>query len=59
MRDPDRFDLRRSRAIGRSRDGHIDWSRVVVDSCSVSAVFGGGRLDRFRRIELNLEASAT
>ena len=25
-----------------SRDGQIDWSRAVVDSCSVRAVFGGG-----------------
>jgi transposase len=24
-----------------SRDGQIDWSRAVVDSCSVRAVFGG------------------
>ena len=25
-----------------SRDGQIDWSRAVIDSCSVRAVFGGG-----------------
>ena len=24
-----------------SRDGQIDWSRAVVDTCSVRAVFGG------------------
>jgi hypothetical protein len=24
-----------------SRDGQIDWSGAVVDSCSVRAVFGG------------------
>jgi transposase len=24
-----------------SRDGQIDWSRAVLDSCSVRAVFGG------------------
>jgi len=24
-----------------SRDGQIDWSRAVIDSCSVRAVFGG------------------
>lgn len=28
----------------------IDWSRAVVDSCSVRAVFGGTRLGRTRRI---------
>jgi transposase len=26
-----------------SHYGHIDWSRAVVDSCSVRAVFGGPR----------------
>ena len=25
-----------------SRDGQIDWSRAVIDSCSVRAVFWGG-----------------
>jgi len=25
-----------------SRDGQIDWSCAVIDSCSVRAVFGGG-----------------
>ena len=41
-----------------SRDGQIDWSRVVVDSCSVRAVFGGRKLGRIRPIELNGAASA-
>ena len=27
-----------------SRNGQIDWSRAVVDSCSVRAVFGGRKL---------------
>jgi transposase len=36
-----------------SRDGQIDWSRAVVDSCSVRAVFGGRKLGRVRPIELN------
>jgi transposase len=29
-----------------ARFGQIDWSRAVVDSCSVRAVFGGPRRDR-------------
>jgi len=41
-----------------SRDGRIDWSRAVVDSCSVRAVFGGCRQDRVRPIEPNTAASA-
>ncbi len=41
-----------------SRDGQVDWSRAVVDSCSVRAVFGGCRQVRIRRIELNVAASA-
>jgi transposase len=41
-----------------SRDGQIDWSRAVVDSCSVRAIFGGNKLGRIRRIELNVAASA-
>jgi transposase len=41
-----------------SRDGQIDWSRAVVDSCSVRAVFGGCKQGRIRRIELNVVASA-
>jgi transposase len=41
-----------------SRDGQIDWSRAVVDSCSVRAVFGGRKLGRIRPIELNGAASA-
>ena len=42
-----------------SRDGQIDWSRAVVDSCSVRAIFGGCKLARIRQIELNVAASAT
>ena len=41
-----------------ARDGLIDWSRAVVDSCSVRAVFGGRKLGRIRPIELNGAASA-
>jgi transposase len=41
-----------------SRDGQIDWSHAVVDSCSVRAVFGGRKLGRIRPIELNGAASA-
>lgn len=40
-----------------SRDGQIDWSRAVVDSCSVRAIFGGCKLGRIRPIELNAAAS--
>jgi len=40
-----------------SRVGQIDWSRAVVDSCSVRAVFGGRKLGRIRPIELNGAAS--
>ncbi len=42
-----------------SRENQIDWSRGVVDSCSVRAVFGGSKQDRIRRIELNVEVSGT
>lgn len=38
--------------------GRIDWSRAVVDSCSVRAVFGGCRQGPIRPIELNAAASA-
>src|SRR5258708_19615712 len=41
-----------------ARDGQIDWSHAVVDSCSVRAVFGGRKLGRIRPIELNGAASA-
>ncbi len=41
-----------------SRDGQIDWSRAVVDSCSVRAVFGGCKQGRIRPIELNVAANA-
>jgi transposase len=40
-----------------SRENQIDWSRAVVDSCSVRAVFGGSKQDRIRRIELNAAVS--
>jgi len=43
---------------GLSRTGQIDWSRAVVDSCSVRAVFGGCKQGRIRLIELNVAASA-
>lgn len=42
-----------------SRHGQIDWSRAVVDSCSVRAVFGGGKQDRVRRTEVRVAVSAT
>jgi transposase len=42
-----------------SRFGQIDWSRAVVDSCSVRAVFGGARQDRIPLTELSWGASAT
>ena len=41
-----------------SRDGRIDWSRAVVDSCSVRAVFGGCKQGRIQPIEPNVAASA-
>jgi hypothetical protein len=41
-----------------SRENQIDWSRAVVDSCSVRAVFGGYLLDQIRQIGLNMAASA-
>jgi len=31
-----------------ARYSRIDWSRVIVDSCSIRAVFGGHRPDRIR-----------
>jgi len=39
------------------RFGHIDWSRAVVDSCSVRAVFGGRRPVRIPPIGLSSAAS--
>jgi transposase len=41
-----------------SRYSRIDWSRAVVDSCSVRAVFGGRRPARTLRIALSSAASA-
>jgi len=40
-----------------SRENQIDWSRAVVDSCSVRAVFGGSKQDQIPRIEPNAAAS--
>jgi transposase len=37
----------------------IDWSRSVVDSASVRAVFGGRKRGRIRRIDGNWGASTT
>jgi transposase len=42
-----------------SRYSRIDWSRAVVDSCSVRAVFGGRRPVRTPRIGLSSAASGT
>jgi transposase len=42
-----------------SRHSRIDWARVVVDSCSIRAVFGGRRLDQTQLIERNWAVSAT
>jgi len=39
------------------RFGQIDWSRGVVDSCSVRALFGGRRQGRIPLIELSGAAS--
>jgi len=41
-----------------SRGGQIDWSRAIVDSCPVRAIFGGCKQGQIRRIELNVAASA-
>jgi len=41
-----------------SRGGQIDWSRAIVDSCSVRAIFGGCKQGQILRIELNVAASA-
>ena len=40
-----------------SRYSQIDWSKAVVDSCSVRAVFGGNRPARTPRIGLSLAGS--
>lgn len=42
-----------------SRCGRIDWSRAVVDSCSVRAVFGGHRPALILPIEPSMAASVT
>jgi transposase len=41
-----------------SRDGRIDWSHAVVDSCTVRAVFGGFKQARIRPIERSVAARA-
>ena len=40
-----------------SRCSKIDWSTAIVDSCSIRAVFGGGRQDRIQLTEQNSAAS--
>jgi transposase len=40
------------------RYSRIDWSKAVVDSCSVRAVFGGPRRDQIRLIAQSRVASA-
>jgi transposase len=37
----------------------IDWSKGVIDSCSVRALFGGPRLGRIPRIAAKMARSAT
>jgi transposase len=46
--------------LGKLREADkIDWSRAVVDSASVRAVFGGRRLVRIPQIKPSLAASIT
>jgi transposase len=40
-----------------TRDGRIDWSRAVVDSCSVRTVFAGEQTDPIPPIEPSAGAS--
>ena len=42
-----------------ARNDQIDWSRAVVDSCSVRAVYGGTRLGPIPRTEPSAGASVT
>ena len=42
-----------------ARDGQIDWSRAVVDSSSVRAVFGGRKQVPILQIEPSWEANVT
>jgi transposase len=42
-----------------SRYSRIDWSRAVVDSCSIRAVFEGRRPDQTQLTERNWAVSAT
>jgi transposase len=42
-----------------SRYSRIDWSRAVVDSCSVRAVFGGLKRDQIQLTERSLAVSVT
>jgi transposase len=41
-----------------SRYSRIDWSKAVIDSCSMRAVFGGSRPAQIQLIGLSLAASA-
>ena len=41
-----------------SRCSRLDWSKAILDSCSVRAVFGGSRPARILRIGLSSAASA-
>jgi transposase len=41
-----------------ARYGQIDWSRAVLDSCSIRAVFGGPKRGPIRRTERNWAANA-
>jgi hypothetical protein len=40
-----------------ARSGKIDWSRAVLDSCSIGAVFGGFKQVPIPPTEPNLAAS--
>lgn len=40
-----------------SRYGQVDWSRAVVDSCSVRALFGGCKQGRIQPIGVSAAAS--
>lgn len=42
-----------------NKDNQIDWSRAVVDSASVRALFGGRKRGRIQRIDGNWAANTT
>lgn len=42
-----------------NKDDQIDWSRAVVDSASVRALFGGRKRGRIQRIDGNWAANTT